>query len=126
MKLLWSRLKLEYSKQNFYKSNGEPKKGGQVELAGLSKFYEHIDGKFIKGGEGFRIQKLISYEDFNRLIKESNIEIDTKDFINVNESIKNVGLELAALFEKDMAGFQKAAAMTGLIKYGIRPEEISP
>lgn len=116
---------LEYSKQNFYKSNGEPKKGGQVELAGLSKFYEHIDGKFIKGGEGFRIQKLISYEDFNRLIKESNIEIDTKDFINVNESIKNVGLELAALFEKDMAGFQKAAAMTGLIKYGIRPEEIN-
>lgn len=116
---------LEYSKQNFYNSNGEPKKGGQVGLSALSKFYEHIDGKFVLTGAGFKIQKLINYDDFNRLIKESNVEIDTKDFGKVNQNIQKVGLDLAGLFEKDMPGFQKAAAITGLIKYGIRPEEIN-
>ena len=72
-----------YLKETVYDKQGNPKKGGQTTLAGLGKFFEYIDGRFVPNGVGLRLQKSLDYKDFNRLIKERNIQVDVKDLDNV-------------------------------------------
>ena len=112
-----------YLKETVYDKQGNPKSGGQTTLAGLGKFFEYIDGKFIPNGVGLRLQKALDYKDFNRLIKERNIQVDVKALDNVNQKIQTISDELGTLLKGD--NIKKATAITGLIKYGIRTEEIN-
>ena len=102
---------------------GKIKQASPDELAAFATFFEYADRKFMPRGAGREIRDEISWTDINEYITERVVEVDTKLLKTVDKNVEKVNKEL----QKTLKGLQleKATALSMLIKYGIRDQEIA-
>ena len=102
---------------------GKIKQATPDDLSAFATFFQYIDKKFMPRGAGREIRDEISFADINEYITERVIQVDTKVLKNVNKNIDILNKELSKVLSG--TNLDKANALSTLIKYGIRDQEIA-